>query len=139
MTFMVRLRLVLVCGLILLAPASVAKSKPEEANLEILSDTRGVDFGPYLSKVVKTVRKNWYHRIPDIARAPRLATGKATIQFAILPNGKVAGMQLVRSTGEDALDRAVWGSITASTPFEPLPKKFTGPYIALRFTYYYNP
>jgi TonB family protein len=38
-----------------------------------------------------------------------------------------------------ALDRPAWGSITASNPFPPLPSESTGPYLALRFRFYYNP
>ena len=52
---------------------------------------------------------------------------------------KVADMRLVASSGDVALDRPAWGSITASNPFPPLPTDFTGPYLALRFRYYYNP
>jgi hypothetical protein len=37
-----------------------------------------------------------------------------------------------------ALDRAAWGSITASTPFPPLPKEFPGQILGLRFYYFYN-
>jgi hypothetical protein len=42
------------------------------------------------------------------------------------------------SSGKEPLDRAAVSSIRASNPFEPLPSPFTGPYIELRFTYYYN-
>src|SRR5271169_297164 len=37
-------------------------------NLEVLSDTQGVDFGPYLSRVLQAVRMNWYNIIPEAAR-----------------------------------------------------------------------
>ena len=30
------------------------------AQLDILSDTQGVDFGPYLQRIVQDVRQNWY-------------------------------------------------------------------------------
>jgi hypothetical protein len=33
-------------------------------NLEILSDTMGVDFGPYLQRVLHDVKQNWYNAIP---------------------------------------------------------------------------
>ena len=42
------------------------------------------------------------------------------------------------SSGDVALDRPAYGSITGSNPFPPLPKEFTGPYLGLRFSYYYN-
>ncbi len=110
-----------------------------QGNLEVLSDTQGVDFGPYLSRVLQAVRMNWYAIIPESARPPLLKRGKVSIQFVILPNGKVAGLQYTGSSGDISLDRAAWGGITASDPFAPLPKEFHGPYLALRFHFYYNP
>jgi hypothetical protein len=109
------------------------------SNVDILSDTQGVDFGPYLSRVVHVVRINWYNLIPEVARPPLLKKGKVSIEFAIMPNGSVAGMQLVGPSGDVSLDRGAWGGITASNPFEPLPQQFHGPYLALRFNFYYNP
>jgi len=108
-------------------------------NLEVLSDTQGVDFGPYLSRVLQAVRMNWYNLIPEAARPPLLERGKVSIEFAILPDGKVAGMHIVSPSGDVSLDRAAWGGITASNPFAPLPSEFHGPYLALRFHFYYNP
>ncbi len=108
-------------------------------NLEVLSDTQGVDFGPYLSRVLQAVRMNWYNLIPEAARPPLLKRGKVSIEFAILPDGKVAGMKIIGPSGDVSLDRAAWGGITASNPFSPLPSEFHGPYLALRFHFYYNP
>jgi TonB family protein len=104
--------------------------------LDILSDTKGVDFGPYLQRILQDVRENWYHLIPESAEMKK---GKLAIEFAITKDGKVADMRLVASSGDTALDRPAWGSITASNPFPPLPSDFTGPYLALRFRFYYNP
>ncbi len=125
-------------------PAANATGQPAASgkmmgDLEVLTDTQGVDFGPYLSKVVQAVRKNWYSLIPEEARAPGMKSGKVAIQFVILRNGKVGGMRLVGLSGDLALDRAAWGGITESVPFADLPAKFTGPYLGLRFNFYCNP
>jgi TonB family protein len=104
--------------------------------LDILSDTQGVDFGPYLQRILQDVRENWYHLIPESAEMKK---GKLAIEFAITKDGKVADMRLIASSGDVALDRPAWGSITASNPFPPLPSEFTGPFLALRFRFYYNP
>jgi TonB family protein len=104
--------------------------------VEILSDTQGVDFDPYLQNILQHVRENWYHLIPASASMRR---GKLAIEFAITKDGRVADMRLVASSGDVALDRPAWGSITASNPFPPLPDEFTGPYLALRFRFFYNP
>ena len=107
--------------------------------VDILSDTLGVDFGPYLARVLEDVRRNWYNLIPEEARSPLFKQGKLAIQFVIDKNGSVEGMRLIAPSGDIALDRAAWGGITASNPFPPLPKEFSGPYLALRFRFYYNP
>lgn len=104
--------------------------------LDILSDTQGVDFGPYLERILQDVRQNWYLLIPESAEMKK---GKLAIEFAITKDGQVAGMKLVASSGDVSLDRPAWGSITNSNPFPPLPSDFTGPYLALRFRFYYNP
>ena len=105
-------------------------------NLEILSDTQGVDFAPYLARILHDVRENWYSLIPESAEMKK---GKLAIEFAITKDGHVAGMKLVATSGDVALDRAAWGGITASNPFPPLPSDFGGQYLALRFRFYYNP
>jgi len=119
--------------------SSDTASAAVHGDVEVLSDTQGVDFGPYLSGVVKSVRMNWYKLIPEEARPPVLKQGKVTIEFAILPGGTVAGMRIVSPSGDVLLDRAAWGGITTSIPFGPLPREFHGPYLALRFNFSYNP
>jgi TonB family protein len=107
--------------------------------VDVLSDTMGVDFGPYLARVVEDVRRNWYNLIPEEARSPLYKQGDLAIEFVILKNGSVDGMGLRKTSGDTALDRGAWGGITASNPFPPLPKEFNGPYLRLRFRFYYNP
>jgi TonB family protein len=109
--------------------------------LDILSDTMGVDFGPYLQRVLHDVKVNWYNLIPESARPPIMKKGKVAIEFAILKDGSIAGMKLEQggSSGDPALDRAAWGGITGSNPFPPLPSEFGGQYLALRFHFFYNP
>jgi len=105
-------------------------------NLEILSDTQGVDFGPYLQRVLHDVRENWYRAIPESAQ---MKHGNLIIEFAITKDGRVAGMKLVATSGDVPLDRAAWAGIVGSDPFPALPSDFGGQYLALRFRFYYNP
>ena len=104
--------------------------------LEILSDTQGVDFGPYLQRVLQEVKEHWYELIPESAEMKK---GKLALEFSIMPDGHVQGLTLRLSSGDVALDRPAWGSITGSDPFPPLPTEFKGPSLDLRFRYYYNP
>ncbi len=102
---------------------------------EILSDTMGVDFGPYLEIIKREVKKNWYSLIPESVLFKK---GEVSIQFSILKNGQVAGLHYVTGSGDVSLDRAAYGGITASDPFPPLPTEFTGPNLTLRFDFFYN-
>ena len=109
------------------------------SSLDVLSDTMGVDFGPYLARVKHDVQINWYDLVPESARSPLFKQGKVAIQFAILKDGRVSAMQLAGSSNDVALDRAAWGGINGSNPFPPLPSDFKGDYLLLRFTFFYNP
>jgi TonB family protein len=118
------------------------------APAEILTDTLGVDFGPYLTRVVQVVKANWYNIMPPSVYPPIRKQGKLAIEFSILKNGTVAGMTVRTPSGDVALDRAAWGSITASNPFPPLPREFVAQCgvpirdekcnLGLRFYYFYN-
>ena len=83
------------------AVATMASGRGSKArvrgNLEVLSDTQGVDFGPYLERVLQAVRMNWYNIIPEEARPPLMKKGKVAIEFAIIKDGKVAGMSSARA------------------------------------------
>jgi outer membrane biosynthesis protein TonB len=102
----------------------------------ILSDTRGYDFGPYMNQVVNRVRNNWYGLIPEIARLGK--RGKVVIVFTITKNGIVANEHQVANSGDTALDRAAFGSISLSNPFAQLPTGFDGDHLDLQFTFLYN-
>jgi TonB family protein len=104
--------------------------------LEVLSDTMGVDFGPYLQRVLHDVKQNWYNAIPVSAE---MKHGSLVIEFAIMKDGSIAGMKLVTPSGDIPLDRAAWAGISASNPFPTLPAEFGGQYLALRFKFFYNP
>jgi len=106
--------------------------------VDILSDTMGVDFGPYIERVVYDTERAWYPIIPEEARPPFDKQGETYIEFVILPNGNVTDMHLVGPSGDVALDRAAWAGITGASPFPPLPKAFKGPFLKLRFEFMYN-
>ena len=105
---------------------------------EILTDTMGVDFSSYLTRITKIVRQNWYDLMPPSVYPPISKQGKLSIEFVILKDGKTTGMVVHTSSGDAALDRAAWRSVTTSTPFPPLPTEFPGNTLGLRFAFYYN-
>jgi TonB family protein len=106
--------------------------------VDILSDTMGVDFGPYLQRVIFDTKRAWYPIIPEAAQPPLLKQGVVGIRFKILPDGSVKQMILESPSGDVSLDRAAWGGITGASPYPPLPKNFKGPFLELRFFFLYN-
>jgi TonB family protein len=107
--------------------------------MEILSDTLGVDFGPYMKRLHYTVQNHWDPLIPESAMPPVMKKGVVVIEFSISKDGKVMGMKLISSSGDVALDRAAWGGITDAIPLPNLPPQFKGQYLELRARFYYNP
>jgi TonB family protein len=125
------LTLLLFCGLLF------AQVSPGQAiyPVEVLTDTRGVDFTPYLIKVKSSLKKNWYALIPQPATGKK---GRVIIEFFILKDGSVTGLKTFGSSGDPMLDRPAFGSVTLSSPFSPLPAEFKGPSLGLRIDYWYN-
>jgi outer membrane biosynthesis protein TonB len=108
------------------------------AGIQMLTPTEGVDFNDYLARVYQSVKRNWFAVMP--ASVELGDQGVVSLQFRIMKDGGVPDGEPVKvfGSGKDPLDRAAISSIRASNPFEPLPPAFSGPYIELRFTYYYN-
>ena len=116
-----------------------AKNGPGSAGgAEILSDTMGVDFNPYLQRIVYDTERAWWPIIPEIARPPLNKQGRVLIRFKIMKDGSVKEMKLEGPSGDVSLDRAAWGGILGASPFPQLPKEFKGPYLELRFYFLYN-
>jgi hypothetical protein len=106
--------------------------------LEMLTPDQGVDFSSYLQRVYFTVKRNWFAVMPpSVELGDR---GIVVLTFRIMRDGNVPSPEpLIRqNSGKEPLDRAAFSSVRASSPFEPLPAQFSGPYIELRYTYLYN-
>ena len=106
--------------------------------LQMLTPDQGVDFSGYLQRVVERVKLNWYSIMPESAYLGD--KGKVVLRFKIMSNGVVPDADPVQegSSGKEPLDRAAYSAIRSSSPFEPLPPAFSGPFIELRFIFLYN-
>jgi hypothetical protein len=104
----------------------------------MLTPDEGVDFSGYLQRVYYTVKRNWFAVMP--ASVELGEKGVVQLTFRINRDGSVPSGDPVigHNSGKEPLDRAAYSSVRASNPFEGLPPQFSGPYIELRYTYYYN-
>jgi hypothetical protein len=109
---------------------SLGQNSGTGGDLDVLSDMQGVDFGPYLQKVIRETYRTWYPLMPEEVNPPISKRGQVEIIFTILPNGRLQPhvMQLTGRSGDTALDRAAWGAIEGAD-FPPLPREFHGPYL----------
>lgn len=103
----------------------------------ILSDTQGVDFSNYITRLLAALKRNWLAIMPESARWDK---GVVYTTFQVNPDGSIAPSdpQLERTSGREPLDNAAMSAIHASNPFEPLPSQFHGPFLKLRIAFLYN-
>jgi TonB family protein len=108
------------------------------SGMSILTDTQGVDFNSYMRRLHDIVMKNWSAVLPESYYMGD--KGIVVITFHIDRDGSIHVTEpvLERTSGKEALDRAVLAAIRSSVPFEPLPSEFKGPFIELRAAFYYN-
>jgi TonB family protein len=108
-----------------------------QSSLELLSDSGGVDFRPYLIRVLAAVRRNWFAVIPESARLGQ-AAGRVVVQFAVDRSGKLIKVAFASESGIRALDLAAVSGISASNPLPPVPPEFKGEQLRLQLTFLYN-
>ena len=106
-----------------------------KSGTEILSDTMGVDFGPYLRRLHNIIQPSWEQLIPQECYSPINKDGNTVIRLTILPDGNIGDIHLEDSTHDRAIDKAAWGSIIGQGQLPPLPASFKGQNLQLRFTY----
>ncbi len=104
--------------------------------LELKSDPMGVDFRPYLTQILATIRRNWYAVMPESVKLGR--RGKVGVLFRIVRSGGVNKVTFAFQSGADALDRAAVAAISASIPFPPLPAEYKGDNVVLQLNFAYN-
>lgn len=106
------------------------------SNLQLLSDSTGFDFKPYLMQVLASVRRNWMSVIPESVKMGR--RGQVLIQFIIDRRGAVPKLVIATSSGTEAFDRAAVAGVSMSNPFPPLPAEFKGDQIRVQLAFSYN-
>ena len=104
--------------------------------LELLSDPMGVDFRPYLIRILAVIRRNWFLVLPEGARMGQ--RGRTVVQFSIAKDGSVPKLVIHVPSGSEPLDRAAVAGISASNPLPPLPNEYRGNALRLQLVFSYN-
>jgi len=119
------------------SPAVAPASPPATAELpQLLSDPMGLDWGPYLARVLASVKSRWFAIMPEAVKQGR--TGKVGVQVVIQRDGGLGKVVYVGSTGVPALDNAAIAAISAASPFPALPPAYRGGEIRVQINFAYN-
>jgi hypothetical protein len=124
------------------APSQYANdSSPQDQRLgvDILSDTQGVDFGPYMKQALGMIKNSWTSSRPAGVKLPNEPQTETVIRFTIGQDGAISAMQLDQASRLIEVDRAAWVSITGVERFPSLPADFHGPNLILRISFKVKP
>jgi protein TonB len=75
----------------------------------------------YLDMVRIKIENN--KQYPEVARQRKLE-GQVYVKFSILSDGRISGLQIVTSSGFDALDEAAIQAVKDASPFSSPPEKY---------------
>ena len=96
-------------------------------------DSKGVEFGPWLSRFIAQVRSNWM--IPQAAMSMR---GHVSITFYVHKDGRITDVTVARPSTVDAFTLSGRNAILTSNPTIPLPPEYPDPKAFFTVTFYFN-
>ena len=95
-------------------------------------DHHGADFSHWLDDFEKKTHHNW--------DPPTYFGygGGVEFSFTVERNGSISVLEMLQSSGTEAMDRAAREALTRSK-FDPLPVDFARARVPMRITFHYNP
>ena len=92
---------------------------------------REPDFGPYMKELQRRIKMNW-----DPPKGNE--SKRVVLLFSISKDGRLLNVQVSKSSGVQAADRAAINAVQLTAPFKPLPAEFKGQKVDIQFTFDYN-
>jgi hypothetical protein len=105
---------------------------------QLLSDPKGVDWTPYLQQVLLAVRGYWNRIAPGLSSVRAGQRGYFSVQFAISRDGTVRKVAFSTQQGPPEMGNAAIASISANSPFGPLPSRYPDNEIHVQMNFTYN-
>jgi TonB family protein len=109
-----------------------ANSNPPKIEVELLSDTKGVDLGPYIRAMLSDLKSHWLAAADG--RRSVSEPQQAVISLTIAPNGQLSAMRLEQKTENTVFDKAAW-SATKATHYSALPSGLKDSPLKLRVVF----
>jgi TonB family protein len=90
-----------------------------------------IDFGPYMAKLKRNVRRKWI--------APESTNSRRTVlKFTVARDGSISKLCVARSSASRATDQAALDAVSQAAPFDPLPDTSRKDNIEITFTFDVN-
>ena len=106
-----------------ISPLPSLNEKPYTAE-----DLKGVDFSSYIKHLELKIRPHWHPQ-------KNIKTMHIETQLTIGRDGTLLSYKITKPSGFEDADQAAIKALKKSTPFEPLPKKFTKDSILINFVF----
>jgi outer membrane biosynthesis protein TonB len=107
-----------------------------EQSADIQFDAMGVDFGPWLRRFKAQVERNWL--LPQVATIG-MRERSVVIQFAVLRNGTIVGLEVVQPADLEPLTNAALNALKLSNPTAVLPAEYPIDRVLITVTFRYLP
>jgi TonB family protein len=108
-------------------------------NVDVLSDTQGLDLTPYLRLNVHFIQHNWWKLTSDEAIGPSHELRDLVLEFTVARDGALIDAKLTQPSSDSVLDQAALEALRRSSPFQALPSDYAGESLALRLRLHYDP
>lgn len=96
-------------------------------------DSKGVDFGPWLTRFVAQVKRNWL--IPYAAMTMK---GRVVLTFNVHRNGRISDLKVVQGSDITAFNTAAFQALVQSNPTLALPAGYPDDICEFKVTFFYN-
>ena len=106
--------------------------------VSILSDVKGADFEPYMRAMHASIMRNLSAKLPESVKNGQ--KGVVVLRARLQKDGSFSddGVAITTSSGKDDVDAATLSALRAAAPFGPLPEKYPGSNLELKFVFYFN-
>lgn len=100
---------------------------------QIQFDSKGVEFGPWLDRFLRTVKHNWL--VPEAAWSMH---GHVVIRMNIYKNGTITDIQVLQPSSIQSFNAAAVNALKTSSPVMPLPPAYPVDPMVMTVTFFYN-
>jgi outer membrane biosynthesis protein TonB len=106
--------------------------------VSILSDVKGADFEPYMRAMHASIMRNLSAKLPESVKHGE--KGVVVLRGRLQKDGSFSddGLAITTSSGKDDMDGATLSALRAAAPFGPLPERYPGSNLELKFAFYFN-